>query len=171
MDIKIRKALEKDYNEIYAIITETFKNSEFSNGDEADLVKALKQSDSFIPNLSLVAELNKKIVGHILFSKIKIGDSEQIALAPISVLPEFQRKGIGTKLITEAHKIAKKMGYKVSVVLGHQDYYPKFGYEVASKLGIKPPFEVPDINFMAANLTGEKIHINGVVEYAKEFFE
>ncbi|MDE6182792.1 MAG: N-acetyltransferase, partial [Eubacteriales bacterium] len=61
--------------------------------------------------------------------------------------------------------------YKISVVLGHEKYYPKFGYEIASKLDIKSPFDVPNENFMALNLNNEKLDITGIVEYAKEFFE
>lgn len=171
MNIDIRREIELDYTEVFNVIKKAFENAEHSDGNEQNLVTKLRKSSSFIPELSLVADYNGKIVGHILFSKVKIGDSIQIALAPVSVLPEFQKQGIGSKLIREGHKIAKELGYKISVVLGHEKYYPKFGYEIASKLGIEVPFDVPIENFMVLNLSNEKCNIKGTVEYAKEFFE
>lgn len=131
----------------------------------------LRKSEAFIPELSLVAEIDGKIVGQVLFSKIKVGDTVQVALAPVSVLPEYQGKGIGGMLIKEGHSIAKNLGYEFSILLGHPTYYPKFGYLPASGFGIKAPFDVPDEAFMAINLKGLDTKLNGMVEYAKEFFE
>ena len=129
----------------------------------------LRKSKNFIPKLSLVAVYDDKIVGYILFTKIKIGKSTELALAPLAVLPEYQRQGIGKKLIKEGHKIAKKLGYHFSVVLGSEKYYPKSGYVPASRYGIKAPFEVADENFMAIKLNDTDKEIVGTVEYAKEF--
>lgn len=103
---------------------------------------ALRKGDSYIPELLLVAEENGKIVGHIMFTKAKIGETVVLALAPLSVLPEQQRRGIGTALIKEGYKIAKDLGYGYSVVLGSETYYPRMGYMPADALGIFPSFEV-----------------------------
>ena len=102
-------------------------------------------------------------------TKIKIGESEELALAPLGVLPEYQRQGIGSKLITEGHRIAKKLGYHYSIVLGSENYYPKFGYVPAIEYGIEAPFDVPSKNFMAIKLNESNVEIKGIVKYAKEF--
>ena len=167
--IEISKEEKSDYEEVYNLVKTAFEKAEESDGNEQDLVVALRKSSNFIPELSLVAKKDDKIVGYILFTKIQIRKSEELALAPLAVLPEYQRQGVGSKLIEEGHKIAKEMGYHYVVVLGSDKYYPKFGYEKASKYGIKPPFDVPDENFMAIKLNDLSEEIKGTVKYAKEF--
>ena len=167
--IEIRKEQKSDYEEVYNLVKTAFEKAKESDGNEQDLVVDLRNSDNFVPELSLVAKKDDKIVGYILFTKIQIGKYEELALAPLAVLPEYQRQGIGSKLIKEGHKIAKEMGYHYVVVLGSDKYYPKFGYEKASKYGIKPPFDVPDENFMAIKLNDLRKEIIGTVKYAKEF--
>lgn len=167
--ITIRKENVDDYEAVYNVIKTAFETAEHSDGNEQDLVVVLRKSNNFIPKLSLVAIDNDKIVGYILFTKIKIGESEELALAPLGVLPEYQRQGIGSKLITEGHRIAKKLGYHYSIVLGSENYYPKFGYVPAIEYGIEAPFDVPSKNFMAIKLNDSKEKIKGIVHYAKEF--
>ena len=107
-------------------------------------------------------------------AKINNGDMsvETLALAPVSVIPEYQGKGIGSKLINVALESARRLGYKSVIVLGHDKYYPKFGFVPASKYGIKAPFDVPDEAFMVKELNdGSLIGVSGIVEYTKEFFE
>lgn len=168
-EITIRQENENDFDIIYNLIKEAFKTAEHRDGNEQELVSKLRKSNNFIPELSLVATINGKIVGYILFTKIKIGKYEELALAPLAVLPKYQKQGVGTKLIQEGHKISKRLGYHYSIVLGSENYYQKFGYLPASIYGIKPPFKVTSENFMAINLTNTDIKINGIVEYAKEF--
>lgn len=91
----------------------------------------IRTGTSFIPELSLVAEINGNIVGHIMFTKLQIQNDTILALAPLSVLPEYQRQGIGSALIKEGHQRAKDLGY------------------------IKSPFEIPNENFMALKLNKE----------------
>lgn len=167
--VEIRQENKNDYEEIYNVVKTAFETAEHSDGNEQDLVVALRNSDSFIPELSLVAINDNKIVGHILFTKIKIGNHEELALAPLAVLPEYQKQGIGSKLIQQGHKIAKELGYHYSIVLGSETYYPKFGYVPAIHYGIKAPFEVSNENFMAIKLNDIDIEIKGTVQYAKEF--
>ena len=167
--IEIRQESQKDYEEVYRVVKTAFETAEHSDGNEHDLVVALRNSDSFIPELSLVAVKEDKIVGYILFTKIKIENHEEIALAPLAVLPEYQKQGIGSMLIEQGHKIAKKLGYHYSIVLGSENYYPKFGYIPAIQYGIQAPFDVADENFMAIKLNATDTEIEGVVQYAKEF--
>ena len=133
------------------------------------MVNALRYGSAYIPELSLVAEENVSIIGHIMFTKAEIGGKIVLALAPLSVLPEYQRKGVGTALIEEGHKIAKEMGYAYSVVLGSENYYPKFGYIPADTFGIISPFDVTRDNFMVYKIKDDAEKIGGVMKYAKEF--
>lgn len=165
----IRQEQPADYPWTYEVVKTAFASAEHSDGEEHNLVDRLRESKAFIPQLSLVAEDDGNIVGHILFTKIDIGDSVQLALAPLSVLPEYQRQGIGTALILQGHKIAKELGYEYSVVLGSERYYPKFGYLPAQHYSIKPCFNVASENFMACKLKENALDISGVVQYAEEF--
>ena len=167
--IEIRQENKKDYDEVYNVVKTAFETAEHSDGNEQDLVVELRKSKNFIPELSLVAVYDDKIVGYIMFTKLKIGEYEELTLAPLAVLPEYQKQGIGKELIKEGHKIAKKLGYHYSIVLGSEKYYPKLGYVPASQYGIKAPFEVSNENFMAIKLNDTNLEISATVEYAKEF--
>ena len=176
MDILIRQENNSDYQKVFDITKQAFSSLEIGNHDEQYLVERLRKSSTFIPRLSLVAVCEDEIVGHILLTKLKIKNEstefESLSLAPISVLPEFQNKGIGGKLIKEAHAIAKELGYKSIILIGHEDYYPRFGYELTSKYGIKLPFEAPEKNCMVIELQKNGLNgVSGTVEYPKEFFE
>lgn len=108
----IRQETTNDHNTVYNLIREAFAGAEHSDGTEQDLVEALrKNQEAFIPELSLVAEEKGVITGHILFTKMKVGDDTVLALAPLSVKPEYQRQGIGMALIREGHRIAAVLGY------------------------------------------------------------
>ena len=151
---------------------------EFSDKKEHELVVRIRKSEAFIPELSLIAINNDKqeMVGHILLSKIKIVNNNQfvksLALAPVTVLPEYQNRGIGKLLMHEALNKAKELGYNSVVVMGHPEYYPKFGFKKASFWGIKPPFDVSDEVFMALELQENALgRVSGVVEYPSVFFE
>jgi len=170
MNIVIRKEEPKDYTDVYEV-----NRLAFQQENESKLVEKIRKGKNFIPELSLVAEIDKKIVGHILFSRITIvGDSvyESLALAPMAVIPKFQKKGIGSKLIMQGIEKAKELGFSSIVVLEHKDYYPKFGFQRASKWSIKCPFEVPDEAFMAIELTENAFKGKaGAVKYPDEFME
>ena len=175
MDIIIRQENNSDYQKVFDIVELAFANMEFGDHDEQDLVNRLRKTDAFIPELSLVAEFEGKVVGHIMLTKIKIANEKQrfdsLVLAPVSVLPEFQNKGIGGKLIEEAHLKAKELGYKSVVLIGHENYYPKFGYELTSKYGIKLSFDAPEKNCMVIELVKNGLKgVNGITEFPKEFY-
>ncbi|WP_027090352.1 GNAT family N-acetyltransferase [Thomasclavelia saccharogumia] len=165
----IRQEETKDYKIVHSVIKEAFSCAKHTDGNEHDLVDALRNSKAFIPELSLVAEINGKIVGHIMFTKANIDNFVVLALAPLSVLPEYQKKGVGTALIKEGHKIAKELGYGYSIVLGSEKYYPKLGYLPADSFNIRPSFDVPEENFMVYKINKDAFNIHGIVKYAKEF--
>lgn len=176
MEIKLRQENENDYKSVFQLIEKAFEKEEYSDHKEQFLVERLRKSEAFIPELSIVAEVEDKIVGHILFTKLEIKNESQsfqsLALAPVSVLPEFQGKGIGSKLILYGHELAKELGYKSVILLGHQDYYPRFGYELCEKYNIKMPFDVPAENCMVISLTENGLSgISGNVVYPSTFFE
>ncbi len=116
--MQIRQAKQEDYSKIYPMIKDAFEGAEHSDGCEQDLVHRLQESSSFIPELSLVAVIDDLIVGYILFTKIALGKSVELALAPLAVASEYQNKGIGSALIKEGHKRAEELGYAFCVVLG-----------------------------------------------------
>lgn len=170
MDIKIRQENKDDIKDIYVINTLAFGKE-----NEAKLVDLLRDSDTFVPELSLVAEIGNEIVGHILFTKIKIEDDnknefESLALAPMAVKPDMQKKGIGGQLIRAGLNKARELNFKSVIVLGHKHYYPKFGFVPTYKWNIKSPFDVPADAFMGIELIDDGLkNMYGTVKYPKEF--
>ena len=168
-NIEIRAQRIGEEKQIYQVVQAAFASAEQRDGNEQDLVDALQKSNAFIPALSLVAVIDQKIVGYVLFTKAVVGDNEELVLAPLAVLPQFQRQGIGCALIQEGHRIAKDLGFHYSIVLGSDKYYSKFGYRPASSYGICAPFAVEDQHFMAFPLQGYIVDVKGTVIYAPEF--
>ena len=126
----------------------------FPAPDEADLVEALRAEAE--PIVSLVAEDDGVIVGHILFSPVTLdGHSELklMGLAPMAVLPDLQRGGIGSALVKAGLEACRQLGSIGVIVLGHAAYYPRFGFVPASRFCIDSEYEVPDESFMAMELT------------------
>ena len=176
MKLNLRKEEEKDYPVVFALIEKAFKGEKYSDHREQFLVERLRKSEGFVPELSLVAEIDNQVVGHILLTKIKIKNENEIfyslALAPVSVLPKFQKRGIGARLIELAHKRAKNLGFTSVVLLGHENYYPKFGYKPAHTFNIEIPFDAPPENCMAIELVKNGLkNVSGKVEYDKAFYE
>lgn len=176
IDITIREELEKDFKEVKEMIKKSFENAEHTDNNEHNLVEKLRKSDNFIKELSLVAEKKGKIIGHIMSTRLDIVSNNKnhiaLAIAPLSVHPDFQKNGVGSSLMKETIKIAKELGYDSIFVLGSDKYYPRFGFKKSTDFGISAPFEVPSENFMAIELTkGALENISGNIVYAKEFFE
>ncbi len=175
MDIKIRPEQPADYLTVQELTRQAFENLAISDHTEHLLVERLRRSDAFVPELSLVAEADGRIVGHILFTKVTIDNGEQqfeaLSLAPVSVLLEYQGKGIGGKLIEEGHQQARALGFTSVLLVGHPEYYPRFGYERASAYGITFPFEAPEEACMVLALTEDGLEgESGEVVFPKAFF-
>lgn len=172
MDIIIRQETKDDFNEVFKL-----NHKAFGQDSEAKLVDALRNNPTvFVPELSLVATIDNKIVGHILFTKIKIENDTQnvfdsLALAPMAVKPDNQKKGIGRQLIRVGLDKARELNFQSVIVLGHKDYYPKFGFEPTTKWNIKSPFSISDKgNFMGIELVMDGLkNVSGTVKYPKEF--
>ena len=144
----------------------------FGRPEEADLVDALRQNGGL--TISLVAVQDDHIVGHISFSPVTITSDtatiDAISLAPMAVLPEFQRRGIGSQLVEAGLNACHNTPYGVVVVLGHTQYYPRFGFSPAKPQGIVWEQDVPDEVFMVQELRkGALTQTNGVVKYRPEF--
>lgn len=142
----------------------------FALADEADLVDKLRSDGHVL--LSLVAELNSSIIGHILFSRMWIETASGLvsaaALAPMAVLPTHQRKGVGGLLISHGLEALREQGEKIVIVLGHPDYYPKFGFSTDMAAALESPF--PREAFMAMELScGALDGIRGAVVYPPPF--
>lgn len=165
----IRQETAQDHASVYEVVKAAFAAAEESGGTEQDLVVKLRSSAAFVPELSLVAEEEGKIIGHILFTKAEVNGQTVLALAPLSVLPAYQRRGVGLALMAEGHRAAKELGFGFSVVLGHAGYYPKAGYRPAGRFGIKAPFDVPEENFMAIQLDPAAKAPRGTLRYDEAF--
>jgi putative acetyltransferase len=140
----------------------------FDTDTEANLIDALRKRG--IPFISLVAEENGKLVGHILFSPVTLEDDNcsisMAGLGPMAVPPPFQRKEIGSMLVREGLTHCKEAGYAAVCVLGHPDYYPRFGFVPSVNYGIKSEFDVPAEVFMVKELReGALADCNGIVKY------
>lgn len=176
MDLLIRKETPEDYSDVKVLIEKAFRGLSFSNGSEGRMVERIRKTAYFIPELSLIAIHNNQIVGHILFSPIHIKGEKasfpSLALSPLSVLPEYQKMGIGKALIEEGLIKAKKLNFESVIVMGHSEYYPRFGFHKASDFGILCPLDVPDEYFMALELKPDSLQkVSGMVSYPEEFFE
>lgn len=168
-NINIRQEQQKDIEQVRDLYIKTFETD-----SEANLVEKIRKFPRYDDKLSLVAYDNDKIVGHIMLSKIRIEKGDDwfsvLVLAPLAVLPKYQNKGIGSKLVLAIQDVCANVGYDVIIVLGHNKFYSKFGFEKASKYNIIPPFEVPDEAFMVYCENKSTLdYVNGNVKYNECF--
>jgi predicted N-acetyltransferase YhbS len=171
MEIKFSTEKKADHIQVFRL-----NQIVFERDNEAKLVNALRQNEkAFIPELSILAKTDAKLIGYVLLTKIFITNSkgtvfQSLTLAPLSVHPKYQKEGVGTQLIRHALAKAKMMGYSSVMVLGHAEFYNNFGFTPCYHWGIKVPFEVPDDALMALELTKHGLQgVQGTISYPKEF--
>ena len=167
MKLTIRPEGKEDFSAIRQI-----NRKAFNTDAEANLVDALRKSNVEI--ISLVAEYNDIPVGHILFSEVSLDghcpDIRLSGLAPMAVLPEYQRQGIGSQLIREGTRTCLDAGYSAVVVLGHPQFYPRFGFMPSVSFKITSEFDVPDDVFMIKELRKKALtNCSGTIMYHVAF--
>jgi putative acetyltransferase len=165
--ISIRPEKREDHTAVYRV-----NELAFGQPNEADLVDALREKAAAF--ISLVATVDDNVVGHIFFSPVTV-ESEETAfsamgLAPMAVLPAHQNQGVGSLLVREGLKECRRLDYDIVVVLGHPNYYPRFGFEPAGSKGLRCEYDVPDEVFMVTELKPNALlATRGLVKYHPVF--
>jgi putative acetyltransferase len=164
--MRIRPETSADRRAVRAV-----NEAAFGASVEATLVEALRGKN--LELIALVAEIDTEIVGHILFSPVSLLQHPQLnlmGLGPMAVVPDRQRKGVGSALVREGLNRCAQLGCDAVVVLGHAAYYPRFGFAPASRYSIRSEYDVPDEVFMIAELrTGALRGTSGLVRYDEAF--
>ncbi|MGN1100555.1 MAG: GNAT family N-acetyltransferase [Huintestinicola sp.] len=137
----IRNETENDHREVETLIREAFWNLNFPGCDEHFLSHILRSHKDFIPELDLVAELDGRIIGSVMYTKSRLTDEsgntkESLTFGPLAVLPEFQRKGVGKAILERSFEIAKSLGYEVIVIFGSPANYVARGFKSSKKFNI-----------------------------------
>lgn len=165
----LRPEMDQDCLPIQTMVT-----AAFGQRQEAAIVAAIRNSTNFIPELSLVAEMERQIVGHILFSRVTIatetGRVPALALAPLAVQPQYQRRGIGTQLVQMGLARSQALGEGLVLVVGNPPFYQRFGFQPALPLGLRPSLPVPEFAFLVGELQPEALRgLRGTVQYPAYF--
>ncbi len=137
----IRQEVQKDYSKIYDLVKKSFATAAYCAGDEHDYLNEIRTKQSFIPELSLVAELESgELVGQVVLYKMKIETKEktitELLLSPLSVHPNHFRKGIAKALVEESINRAKNLGYSAVFLCGNPNFYKKLKFSATYKFGI-----------------------------------
>jgi putative acetyltransferase len=165
VDVRVRRESAADRVAVHAL-----NSAAFGQAAEAGLVEALRDTAGVI---SLVAEVEDQVVGHILFSPVTFTGDESLliaGLAPMAVTPDRQRQGVGSALVRTGIEECRQAGFGAVVVLGHAGYYPRFGFAPASDHGVDCEYEVPPEAFMLAELQPGYLHgASGTIRYHPAF--
>lgn len=137
----IRQITAADYSTIYHLIRTAFETAAHRDGDEQDFAVNLRNGENYIPELDLVAEMDGKLIGHIMFTKTYVAKPDgsrydTLMVAPLATLLECRSMGVGTALMNEGFRIAQMMGYQSAFLIGDPDYYQRFGYKFTHLYGI-----------------------------------
>ena len=168
MDILIRPETPADYTAIYTLTEAAFQGMEHVDGDEQEVACNLRKHTNFRPELSLVAELDKQVVGHVLFTEIPIGETRALCVGPLAVLPSLQGQGIGAALMQAGHRAGHALGFSLCVLVGYAAYYSRFGYEPAGQHGILLPINAPEECKMVKFLEERGKSVRGVAVFPPE---
>jgi putative acetyltransferase len=166
MTVAIRPETGQDQKAIWSV-----NRAAFEGDAEANLVDALR--DGGFVEVSLVAEVDREIVGHILFSRVAIttnfGTVDVLSLAPMVVLPSYQRQGIGSRLVEAGVEACREAGHRIVVVLGHPEFYPRFGFSSALAEPLQSPFGGGEAWMALELVPGSLEGVEGRVEYSPPF--
>jgi putative acetyltransferase len=161
----IRPEQPRDFDAIDDVV-----RGAFGGDDEVRLVRQIRSNDGYVPKFSLVADDDNEIVGHIMLSYVTLADRPVLQLSPLAVKPGRQKQGIGDALSRDALMRAEEASEPLVLVLGHPEYYPRFGFESARALGIDPPVDaIPDGPWMAKRLTFYDSSYKGRVDFGPAF--
>jgi putative acetyltransferase len=162
----VRPEAERDHDAIRTVHELAFAPS----AGEARLVDELRADGDLVPELCLVAVEDGEVVGHVAHSRVRLESGHEVlSLAPMGVLPGRQRSGIGSALVRESLERAAATHFPLVVVLGHPEYYPRFGFEPAAPLGLIDPYGAPPEAWMAQRLPGYVPEARGRVAYPEAF--
>ena len=167
----IRAEREGDEPLISALVRRAYADVGYSDHREHLMIERLRRTDAFIPALSLIAEADGEAAAHVLFTRAYIRSGalrrRTLALAPVSVVPDFQGVGIGTRLVRAGHAAAAALGFGSVVLVGIPNYYRRFGYQPLRDYPIVLPFAAPDANCQILPLLPHALTgLAGTVEYA-----
>lgn len=171
-NLNLRLEEPKDYKKVESLTREAFWNVYGPGCDEHYIIHIMRKSDAFIKELDIIAEVEEKIVGNIVYSKAKILCDDNITyddvicFGPISVLPEFQGRGVGGKLIEYSKEIARKLGYRAILIYGDPDYYKRYGFVPAENYKIGTPDDM-----YAAPLQAFELYDKALENCKGRFFE
>jgi len=164
--IVIRPEIEQDRQAIWNV-----NRAAFESDAEANLVDALR--DGGYVEVSLIAKVDGEIVGHILFSRLpvvtRVGTVDAFSLAPMAVLPSYQRRGIGSKLVEAGLEACREKGHKIILVLGHPEFYPRFGFSAELARLLESPFGGVEAWLAMELAPGALAGVEGRVEYPPPF--
>jgi putative acetyltransferase len=168
-DVVIRPEREADH----PVIAEVVRAAFVGHPEEvAEFVERIRASEQFIPELALVAEDSSGVIAHVMLSWVGVEGGSRpriLNLTPMSVRPDRQRIGVGTRLIRDALGRAEDAGEPAVMVQGHPSYYPRFGFEPASALGFAPPYPMLDEAFMLKRLPGYSPDLAGRIVYPPSY--
>ena len=170
MDVKLRHITKEDYYNVEYTAKKAFWNLNMPGCDEHYLVHRIWDEPGYVPEISLLAEINNEVVGFILYTRCRLetenGNVEVLTFGPLCVDPEYQKTGIGKKLLLESMELAKAQNFKGILICGVPEYYPKFGFKTADKFGITMP---DGSNFDA--FMGYELVEKGLSDNKGKFFE
>ena len=161
--VSFRNPTSADADQILAVVSEAFRNE-----DDVALVETIWALAEHLPSLELVAVIEGRIVGHVLFSLGSVGATPVPGLAPLAVAPAHQGVGIGSALVNRSLGLANEAGYPMVIVTGRPSYYERFGFAPAKTFGVGPtnPQDFPDLDAFMAKRLGHRVPPRGTFTYA-----